>query len=175
VAPGPESAVANVGTGVDGVPQITINAANGQAFEQQGLNYLQGIQNNVEDQVSIRPYLDSGELADFRVRLDAIGTNDEGAVQLTDFKSSDTAGFTPNQQVGYPLLENNGGQVVGYNGGDAYPPGTQIPPTSVNIIRPPDIMMPPAIEGPTEVVTPQNIKSQISSPRSIGTPVDQTH
>jgi RHS repeat-associated protein len=141
---GAAGAVANVlaeaFTGAaESTPQYVQNFANGKAFEQQGLNYLEGVQNDVAPQVSVRPYTDSGDLADYRVRLDAIGTDDAGNLNLTDFKSSDTAGFSPNQANGYPLLQNNGGQVVGNNGLPFYPPGTQIPPTPVNIIRPGDI------------------------------------
>jgi hypothetical protein len=77
----------------------------------------------------------SGAPAGFRVRLDAIGTNASG-INLTDFKSSLTAGFTPNQVAGYPLIEANGGFVVGNSGGAAYPAGFPIPPTSVTVIRP---------------------------------------
>jgi hypothetical protein len=115
------------------------NAAQGKAFEQKGLAYLKTQQNDVEDQVSIRPYNDDGTLANYRVRVDAVGTDDDGTYHLTDFKSSDTAGFTPNQTTGYPLLEKNGGVVVGDNGGDAYPAGTQIPPTAVDVLTPNDI------------------------------------
>jgi len=117
-------------------PQILQNAANGRAFEQQGLNYLQTINSDVAEQVSVRPFTESGELADFRVRLDALGTDNSGNVNWYDFKSSATAGFTPNQEEGYPLLQKFGGQVVGGNGGLAYPAGTLIPPTSVTILRP---------------------------------------
>jgi hypothetical protein len=66
-----------------------------------------------------------------------LGT-DTGSIDLYDFKSSLTAGFTPKQQLGYPLLEKFGGQVVGRNGGLAYPAGTVIPPTPVKILRPGD-------------------------------------
>jgi hypothetical protein len=117
---------------------IVENAANGSAFEQTGLDYLETVQDNVADQVSVKPYLDNGELADYRVRLDAIGTDESGDIALTDFKSSETAGFTPNQTEGYPLLERNGGEVVGAKGGQLYPAGTQIPPTPVDILRPGD-------------------------------------
>ncbi len=118
---------------------ITANAAAGKAFEKVGLAYLDGEQDDVEDQVSIRPYLDDGTLAGYRVRLDALGRDDDGNVALTDFKSSDTAGLTKNQTTGYPLIAKNGGQVVGDNGGTSYPRGTQIPPTPVSIITPKDI------------------------------------
>jgi hypothetical protein len=123
----------------DNTPQYVKNFANGRAFEQQGLNYLEGVQNDIAPQVSVRPYLDNGDLANYRVRLDAIGTDDAGNLKLTDFKSSETAGFTTNQTRGYPLLGRNGGVVVGNSGGDFYPPGTQIPPTPVGIITPADI------------------------------------
>jgi hypothetical protein len=100
------------------------------------LNYLQGVNSDVAGQVSVRPFTQSGDLANYRVRLDALGTDNAGGINLYDFKSSPTAGFTPNQQVGYPLLQQFGGQVVGGNGGLAYPAGTLIPPTPVTILRP---------------------------------------
>jgi hypothetical protein len=56
--------------------------------------------------------------------------------------SSDTAGLTPNQQFGYPLLEQNGGVVVGDNGGEFYPANRIIQPTAVDIIRPDDLPTP---------------------------------
>lgn len=117
-------------------PKILQNAAQGQAFEQQGLNYIQTINNDVAEQVSIQPFTASGDLAGYNVRLDALGTDNAGNVNLYDFKSSETAGFTPNQTTGYPLLQQYGGQVVGGNGGLAYPAGTIIPPTPVTILRP---------------------------------------
>jgi hypothetical protein len=119
-----------------GTSTIAQNAAAGRAFEQQGLNYLQGVNSDVAGQVSVRPFTECGDLTNFRVRLDALGTDNAGNINLYDFKSSPTAGFTPNQQVGYPLLQQFGGQVVGGNGGLAYPAGTLIPPTPVTILRP---------------------------------------
>ena len=56
---------------------------------------------------------------------------------LTDAKSSATAPHTPNQKVGYPAIEQNGGVVVGNKGASqGYPAGTVIPPTKVDIRRP---------------------------------------
>jgi RHS repeat-associated protein len=119
-----------------GASTIFENAANGRAFEQQGLTYLQGVNNDVAGQVSVQPFTASGDLANYRVRLDALGTDSSDNINLYDFKSSPTAGFTPNQQLGYPLLEQFGGRVVGDNGGLAYPAGRIIPPTPVTIMRP---------------------------------------
>src|SRR5665213_3546598 len=67
-----------------GVSQVLQNAANGRAFEQQGLNYLQTVNSDVAGQVSIRPFTASGDLANFRVRLDALGTDNAGTVNLYD-------------------------------------------------------------------------------------------
>jgi len=118
---------------------ISQNASNGRAFERAGLDYLNTVQTDLQEQVSVRPYInESGELASYRVRLDALGLDDSGVSSLTDFKSSATAGFTPNQTTGYPLIEQFGGQVVGNNGGVAFPKGFQIPPSPVIILRPGD-------------------------------------
>jgi uncharacterized protein RhaS with RHS repeats len=69
------------------------NAAQGRRFEQRVLNYIQSIQNKVQSQVTIRPYLDDqGNLANYTVPVDAIGQDASGNIQLSDFKSSDTAG-----------------------------------------------------------------------------------
>lgn len=116
----------------EGAAQQLPNAIKGEVFEQEGLDNLQG---DFQSQVSVRPYTESGGLSS-RVRLDAFGINEAGDLQLIDFKSSQTAHLTPNQEVSYPLLEKYGGQVVGNNGGATYPDGFQIPPTPVTIIRP---------------------------------------
>jgi len=80
--------------------------------------------------------LKPGELANYRVRLDALGRDKAGNLKLTDFKSSENAGFTPNQITGYELLKKYGGQVVGKKGGAAYPAGFRVPATPVDIMRP---------------------------------------
>ena len=128
-----------IGTGAVAPSTIAENAAVGLAFDEEGSAYQATMFSTVRRQVSVRPYTDTGELADFRVRLDTMSQNQGGPAVLTDFKSSDTAGFTPRQTVGYPMLEQNGGQVVGDNGAPDFPAGFQIPPTSVDIIRPSDI------------------------------------
>ncbi len=115
---------------------ITIieNAIKGKQFEKvvtQGLK--DAGHTNVAEQVTVRP---NG--ATSNVRLDNMSTQND-AIKLTDAKSSATAGFTPNQTTGYPLLQQNGGVVVGNNGAAfGFPAGTQIPPTKVDIVRPLD-------------------------------------
>lgn len=119
--------------------QVQLNNQSGAAFQARVADYSSDIQDNYVEELSIKPNTADGP-ADFRVRLDGIGEDPAtGSVVLTDAKSSVTAGFTPNQTVGYPLIEQYGGTVVGANGGNIYPAGTSIPPTTVTIIRPGDL------------------------------------
>lgn len=114
---------------------ITQNAAQGKDFEKVITQALedQG-RTNIAEQVTVKP---NG--AEGNVRLDNVSTQN-GEIKLTDAKSSETAGFTKNQRVGYPAIEQNGGTVVGNNGAaQGYPAGTKIPPTKVEVIRPSDL------------------------------------
>ena len=96
--------------------------------------------NDVTEQVSIRPRLNNGKLADYSVRMDTMGRNrTTGAIELIDAKSSARAPLQPNQIPGYPLIARNGGVVTGENGLVAFPAGTQIPPTKVQLVRPSDL------------------------------------
>ncbi len=107
------------------------NASNGKKFEQKVVKDLKEKgHENVQEQVTVRP---NG--GDKNVRLDAVSTKD-GKISLTEAKSSETAPLTPNQTNGFPLLEQNGGTVVG-QGKPGYEGGTIIPPTKVDIVRPP--------------------------------------
>ena len=115
---------------------ITDNAAKGKDFE--GV-VTKGLEDNghtnIAEQVTVKPNGSDGKTLG-NVRLDNLSTKD-GKMVLTDAKSSETAGLTPNQKTGYPALEKNGGTVVGNNGADlGYPAGTKIPPTKVSIVRP---------------------------------------
>jgi hypothetical protein len=122
------------------VAAVTRNAMKGRAFEEEGLGKLAATHTNIRRQVTVRPYVDElGTLADYVVRLDAITVYEKGVLQLTDFKSSNLAGYTKRQRTGYPLLDKFGGQVVGANGGNPYPHGFQIPRTKVTTIRPSDL------------------------------------
>lgn len=114
------------------VPQVTKNAAQGTAYEKVVTKELENTgHKKIAEQVTIKPNGTSG-----KVRLDNISLLN-GKIVLTDAKSSETAGLTPNQKVGYPLLEKNGGVVVGKKGADqGYSAGTIIPPTKVVIKRP---------------------------------------
>lgn len=90
---------------------MQINAQNGAAFQARVANYGSDTLDNFLEEVSVKPFTDAdGTLADFRVRLDGIGTEpDTSNFGLLDAKSSETAPLTPNQSVGYPLIESYGG------------------------------------------------------------------
>jgi RHS repeat-associated protein len=90
----------------------------------------------VGEQITIKPNPDPGGQTPKKVKLDDVSMKD-GKFKLTDAKSSATAPNTPNQKAGYPLIERNGGTVVGKGAAKkGYPEGTKIPPTKVDIIRP---------------------------------------
>lgn len=72
-----------------------------------------------------------------------------GATKLLDAKSSATATLTPNQTVGYPLLEQFGGVVRGGAGGTVLPAGTIVPPTPVQIVRPTALIAKKALQAST--------------------------
>jgi hypothetical protein len=59
-----------------------------------------------------------------------------GVTRITEAKSSSAAPLTANKKTGYPIIEQHGGTVVGKKGGNAYPAGTKIPPTKVDVVRP---------------------------------------
>lgn len=114
---------------------ILENAAKGKNFE--GVvtkNLDEAGHTNIAEQVTVKP---NG--MDKKVRLDNVSTQN-GQIKLTDAKASETAPLTSNQKAGYPLLEQNGGTVVGNKGAaQGYPAGTKIPPTKVDIVRPNDV------------------------------------
>ena len=128
-----------VNTGSDGgevskEPANTLkeNKAKGDAWEKQVVEKeLPKTQTDIEKQITIKPNgADTGN-----VRLDAVGKDAQtGRIKLTDAKASETAPLTKNQGPGYKAIEQNGGTVLG-EGKGAYPGGTEIPPTKVDIIR----------------------------------------
>jgi hypothetical protein len=119
---------------VDRTTLIMRNAKQGLAYGEAQTGALRASGTNVASEVSVRPYTSTGDLAP-RVRLDAVGV-ENGQVGYYEWKSSPKARLTLNQKIGYPLIGENGGVVVGNNGNPFYPPGTVLPPKPVTIIRP---------------------------------------
>jgi len=70
-----------------------------------------------------------------RTRIDLIGRDADGSIICTECKASATAPLTPNQKIAFPEIQESGAVVVG-KGKPGFPGGTQIPPTTVNVVRP---------------------------------------
>ena len=112
---------------------LALNRAGGAAWEGELLStVLPRTQTNIRPQITVRSNGPSGLSA----RLDAMGTDANGTIRLSDGKLTPTAPLTPNQTIVYPELEIYGGTVTGA-GKAPYTGGTAIPPTAVDIlIRP---------------------------------------
>ncbi len=108
---------------------VQVNKAAGDAFERQVMEQLQQTQSGVVQQVTVKTQ--SG----VRTRIDLMGRDENGNIVCTECKASATAPLTKNQTVGFPEIQQSGAVVVG-NGKPGFPRGTQIPPTTVNIVRP---------------------------------------
>jgi len=109
--------------------QLQVNKAAGNAFEQNVGSKLMQAQPDLKPQVTIKTQDGT------KTRIDFIGTNANGNLCLTECKSSATAPLTPNQTKAYPQIQQSGGVVVG-QGKPGFPGGTQIAPTTVNVVRP---------------------------------------
>lgn len=108
---------------------IAANRAAGEAFERQVVERLSNTQTGIVQQVTVRT--SSG----VRTRLDALGRDAAGTIRCTECKSSATAPLTKNQEAAFPEIQQSGAIVVG-RGKSGFPGGTQLPPTTVDIIRP---------------------------------------
>jgi len=110
--------------------QLEKNKVAGAAFEEES---YEGFSEEMEEsgqQVTIKT--ESGT----RTRLDMIGRDANGDIACVECKASDTAPLTRNQKQAFPEIEQSGGRIVG-KGKPGFPGGTTIPPTRVEILRPP--------------------------------------
>jgi hypothetical protein len=128
----PEPSRGVSGLNVPRPAHVRVNQFDGGAWERDIVEtLLPNTQRDIRTQISVKSNGPSG----LRVRLDALGTDvSDGQLKMTDGKNSATAPLTVNQAIVYPELELFGGVVVG-KGKAPYIGGTQIPPTSVDIIR----------------------------------------
>jgi filamentous hemagglutinin len=108
---------------------VQANKAAGDAFEQQVMGQLQQVQSGVAQQVTVKTQ--SG----VRTRIDLMGRDASGNIVCTECKASATASLTRNQAAAFPEIQQSGAVVVG-KGKPGFPGGTQIPPTTVDIVRP---------------------------------------
>ncbi len=111
--------------------QLSKNIAQGKAFEKETLKAAEETQNGVVEQLTVKTQ--SGT----KTRIDIAGMHKEtNQPVLTEAKSSQTAPLTKAQKKAFPEIAKTGAVVVG-KGKPGFPGGTKIPPTTVNIVRPP--------------------------------------
>ncbi|MDR9865895.1 MULTISPECIES: S-type pyocin domain-containing protein [Pseudomonas] len=110
--------------------QLEKNKAAGAAFEEEAYSGFSDEMEESGQQVTIKT--ESGT----RTRLDMIGRDANGDIACVECKASDTAPLTRNQKRAFPEIEQSGGRIMG-KGKPGFPGGTQIPPTRVEILRPP--------------------------------------
>jgi RHS repeat-associated protein len=121
---------------------IQRNAAQGQAYQQVAAGQAAQTQTGVVQELTLQTQ--SG----VKTRIDIAGRDaTTGAVQLTEAKSSQTAPLTKNQAAAFPEIQQTGATVVG-KGKPGFPGGLQIPPTTVNVVRPTPVSVPPASTSP---------------------------
>ncbi len=71
-----------------------------------------------------------------KIRVDGIATDEEGNIIIQEYKSSETAPYTKNQDKGFSELYSSGGKVVG-KGKKEFSEGYEIPAgTRVQVVRP---------------------------------------
>ena len=112
--------------------QVKINKKKGDDFANQETENFKTEANKVEKEITIK----AGDGT--KTRVDAIGVDKEtGDIRIQEYKGSETAPLTKNQKGAFPQLEETGGEVLG-KGKGAFPGGAKIPPTKIEIIRPPN-------------------------------------
>jgi RHS repeat-associated protein len=112
------------------VPLITQNAAKGKAFQNALAADTALTDTNVVQNITVKTQ--SG----VPTQIDVVSTNPTGNVVLQEAKSSATAPLTRNQAAAHPEIAKTGATVVG-KGKPPYVGGTKIPPTQVQVVRPP--------------------------------------
>lgn len=111
--------------------QMKANKKNGDEFAKKETEKFKSEADKVESEITIKA--NDGT----KTRVDAIGVDKEtGSIRIQEYKASETAPLTPNQTITGPLIEQDGGVVVGRGKGE-FPGGTVIPPTRIEIVRPP--------------------------------------
>jgi len=109
--------------------QLKANKKAGKAFEEKVREQLKADgHTDIVEQVTIKAKDGT------KTRVDFLSTK-EGQIQATEAKASSTAPLTKNQSKAHPQINNTGGVIVG-KGKGKFSGGTNIPPTSVNVVRP---------------------------------------
>jgi hypothetical protein len=114
------------------VETMSQNRKNGDAFAKKVFSVYDTMWDHATTEITILT-------SKGKVRVDAIGyvTDENGDyfIRIAEFKSSETAPLTKNQQAAFPAIVESGGVVVG-NGKGEFTGGTIIPPgTIIEIVR----------------------------------------
>jgi RHS repeat-associated protein len=112
-----------------GLSQLQLNQLRGSAFEGQKFGEL------VQDYPGLQPQVTLQTQSGVTTRIDFMAQDTSGNYCLFECKSSPTAPLTKNQTLAFPEIQKSGATVLG-NGKAGFPGGTQIPPTTVKVIRP---------------------------------------
>ena len=110
--------------------QLAANKLAGEAFENQAGDQLEAFGVDAGNEVTLQTQSGAKTRLDYLFRDPT--TN---AIRCVECKSSETAPLTPKQEVAFPEIESSGATIVGA-GKPAFPRGTIIPPTKVEVIRP---------------------------------------
>lgn len=112
--------------------QLKENKKRGEEFAAAKTEEFRTTADSVETEITIKT-------ADgTKTRVDAIGIDkDTQSISIQEYKSSETAPLTKNQEAAFPQIEESGGEIVG-KGKGVFTGGTKVPPTTIQIIRPPE-------------------------------------
>ena len=99
------------------------NRQNGRQAQEERHNELLKDYPETQQEITIRPYDDNGNLVDYNVRVDEINND-----FFNEVKATETAPYTRNQRKGYELLQRNGGEIRG-SGKPGFEGGTKLGPT----------------------------------------------
>ncbi|MBQ6945895.1 MAG: hypothetical protein IJN43_16475 [Ruminococcus sp.] len=110
------------------------NRKKGANFEKQKIDELSEKLDQIFGQVTIKVKIDNDKY--IKTRVDAIDLDKKGNVVIYEFKSSPTAPLTQNQKKAFPILQKDGGVIVGKGKGEIFKGGVVISPTEVEVIRP---------------------------------------
>jgi filamentous hemagglutinin len=123
------STIAGYGDGFSTL-NVQDNKAKGDAWESEKADAARSDYPQVGQQITIKT--SDGT----RSRVDIMTRDNQGTIGCIECKASDDAPLTKNQAIAFPLLESQGAVIVG-KGKPGFEGGTVIPPTKVQIVRPP--------------------------------------
>ncbi len=130
--------------GLGKAEQLRLNKAKGNAYEKKVFDKRKNEVDEIKPEITIKTKDGT------KTRLDYL-TKKDGKIGCIECKSSKTAPLTVNQRKAFPQIEESGGIIVG-KGKSGFEGGTKIPPTKVEIIRPPVVKK---IKPPTQPTKPK--------------------